>query len=263
MNIHESSAAPGISVREVPVPGLPAVRHPIWAGRFPWLVQGITTRRVGDASEVSEDYDLRLFGDQPPPEGVMARWEALLEWTGLSSVVHARQVHGAVVRSHGGPGRGLSIPDARDGHVTDVAGVLLAVSIADCVPVSIVDPVRRRVGLLHAGWRGAAEGILERGLAELTAGGGSGDLLVHFGPAICGRCYEVGPEVFEALGQPRPDAPTPIDVRAILVERAVAAGVAPDHVSVSERCTRCEGDVFFSHRGGDAGRQIAYLGIRE
>lgn len=156
----------------------------------------------------------------------------------------------------------MSIPEDRDGHVTDVEGVLLAVSIADCVPVSVVDPARRRVALLHAGWRGTAEGILERGLDELAGEAGAAGLLVHLGPAICGGCYEVGPEVFEALGRPRPDAPSPIDLRSVLAERAVAAGVEGDHVSVSELCTRCEHDLLFSHRGGDSGRQVAYLGVR-
>jgi copper oxidase (laccase) domain-containing protein len=138
----------------------------------------------------------------------------------------------------------------------------LTVSIADCVPVFVVDPAARRVALLHAGWRGAAGGILERGLAELPGTEGASELFVHLGPSICGQCYEVGPEVFEALDLPRPGGPTPIDLRAVLAERAVKAGVEPSHVSVSERCTRCEGGVFFSHRGGDAGRQVAYLGIR-
>ena len=88
------------------------------------------------------------------------------------------------------------------------------------------------------------------------------DLHVHFGPAICGACYEVGPEVFEALNQPVPPCPTPIDLRAVLVERAVAAGVDRSQVTVSGHCTRCTGSGLFSHRGGDAERQVGYLGVR-
>ena len=156
---------------------------------------------------------------------------------------------------------GLQLCDPCDGHLTDRAGALLAVTTADCVPVFVVDPVLRVVGAAHAGWRGAAGGIVERAVRVMGASYGSlpADLYVHLGPAICGRCYEVGPEVFEGLGLPVPDAPTEIDLRAALVERLAAVGVPAGHVSVSPHCTRCEGEAgedvaFFSHRGGDRER---------
>src|SRR5690606_18360795 len=103
---------------------------------------------------------------------------------------------------------------AIDGHATRAPGLLLAVSVADCVPVSLVDPERRAVALLHAGWRGAAAGILERGLEVLAERllARPEDLHVHLGPAICGGCYEVGPEVHRALGLPEPPAPAPVDL---------------------------------------------------
>ncbi|MEX2465659.1 MAG: polyphenol oxidase family protein [Gemmatimonadota bacterium] len=239
--------------------GFPAVRHEGWLEHFPWLVQGTTTRRAEDGTT---DFDLRLFGDAPPPDGVHGRWEALRSWSGCRSVVHARQVHGAVVLQHDGPAPGLHIPTDCDGHATDTEGVLLAVSIADCVPVSVVDPERRSVALLHAGWRGTAEGILERGLGDVADGGRLERLFVHLGPSICGRCYEVGAEVFEALDLPRPPGPTPIDLRAVLADRAIALGIDPGRLSISEWCTRCEPGTFFSHRGGDGGRQVAFLGVR-
>jgi hypothetical protein len=88
-----------------------------------------------------------------------------------------------------------------------------------------------------------------------------GDLLVHFGPSICGACYEVGPEVFSALGLDAPPGPAPLDLRGALAARAVAAGVRATNVSVSGLCTRCSRDGLFSHRGGDRARQVAYLGI--
>jgi copper oxidase (laccase) domain-containing protein len=140
--------------------------------------------------------------------------------------------------------------------------VLLAVTIADCVPVFVVDAGARAVCLLHAGWRGTAAGVLERGLERMTARGMGADVHVHLGPAICGSCYEVGPEVFAALGEPVPSRPTPIDLRGVLARRAVAAGVDPSRVTVSAHCTRCTGSELFSHRGGDRGRQVGYLGIR-
>ena len=132
------------------------------------------------------------------------------------------------------------------------------------LPVFVVEPRRRAVALLHAGWRGAAAGILELGLEVLgeRLGSRAEDLLVHLGPAICGSCYEVGPEVFRGLGLPEPGAPAPVDLRAALAHRAVAAGVAAGSISVSAHCTLCGDAGLFSHRRGDRARQVGYLGVR-
>jgi copper oxidase (laccase) domain-containing protein len=109
-----------------------------------------------------------------------------------------------------------------------------------------------------------AAGILEEGIRLLATRLGSRplDLLVHLGPAICGGCYEVGPEVHRALGPTDPGRPRPVDLRAILGQRALASGVEGDHVTVSTFCTLCSGSHFFSHRRGDRERQVGYLGIR-
>ena len=251
---------PGVTtVLETSVGSFPAVRHPRWAERFPWLAQGTTT---GNGSRAPAAFDLRLFGAAEPREEVLLRWGALLRRTALGSVVHARQVHGADVEIHGGAlAAGLVVVGDCDGHVTDEAGILLTVSVADCVPVFLVDPSRRAVALLHAGWRGAAAGILERGLEALGGDAVVREVQMHLGPAICGSCYEVGGEVFEALGYGRPPSPESIDLRAALAHRAVAAGIDPVRITVSEHCTRCGEGGFFSHRGGDSGRQVAFLGV--
>jgi polyphenol oxidase len=248
-------------IRERSADGLPAVIHPGWSERFPWLIQGTTA----GARAPGGPFDLGLFAVERPGADVPARWERLRRWAGADTVTHARQVHGAEVRLHGSDvGSGLWITPDCDGHATAREGVLLAVSLADCAPVSLVDAGRRAVALVHAGWRGAAGGILERGIAVLESGAGSrpGDLYVHIGPAICGACYEVGGDVFEALGRPRPTGPAPIDLRGVLAERAATAGVHPDRITVSEHCTRCGPLDLFSHRRGDAGRHVAFLGIR-
>ena len=141
----------------------------------------------------------------------------------------------------------------------------MAVTLADCVPVFLADPARRAVGLLHAGWRGTAAGVLEEGVGAMGSAFGSdaGDLFAHLGPAICGRCYEVGPEVFEALGAAPPAGPAPLDLRSVLARRALAAGVRAGRLSASEECTLCGDGRYYSHRRGDDGRHLAYIGIRE
>lgn len=249
-------------LRERRRPGdVPLWTHPEWEERFPWLVQGTTGAGGGDAS-----FDLGLSGAQPVGEA-LARWRRLVEETGMASAAHARQVHGAdlwIHREAGGPG--LLVMDGFDGHVTDRAGLLLTVGVADCVPVSVVDPEVRAVALVHAGWRGTAAGIAERAVHRLAESwqGSPERLWVHCGPAICGRCYEVGPEVHAAVNPhlPVPSRNQPIDVRASVVGRVLGEGVSAAQVSVSEHCTRCGDGDFFSHRAGHKGRQVGVLGIR-
>lgn len=251
--------APALStVAEIPSPfaAVPAFVHPGWTGCFPWLTQGVTAAGSGPP------FDLALFGQGRPGE-VIERWWALGRAAGAHRIVHGQQVHGACVRvqDHGPPG--IHVSPETDGHASRAPGVLLAVSIADCVPISIVHE-SRAVALLHAGWRGTAAGILERGLDVLHGRFAlpAGELHVHLGPAICGRCYEVGPEVHRGLGLPEPPGPEPVDLRAVLAARARAAGVAPERISRSSWCTRCGDSPFFSHRGGRAERQVAFLGVR-
>lgn len=240
---------------------LPLWHQPEWQVSFPWLVQGTSGR-----GEDGEPFDLGLFGTQSVG-GVMARWERLREVTGMRRAVHARQVHQAELRAHGpGDEPGLLIGSGYDGHLTRAAGVLLTVSVADCVPVFIVEAATRSVALVHAGWRSVAAGIVERAVDRIRTwtGDGVGELWVHCGPAICGACYEVGPEVHEAVlpSQPPPEHPAPIDLRRAIGDRVALLGVPSERITISAHCTRCGPGSFFSHRGGSAGRQMALLGVR-
>jgi YfiH family protein len=236
---------------------VPIWTHADWRKRFPWVAQGIT-----GAGGAGPPFDLALFG-QGRPQEVMGRWWALGGALGANRIVHGHQVHGAVVRVHDEGAPGLQVSPATDGHVTRASGVLLTVSVADCVPIAVVDPERRAVALLHGGWRGVAAGIFERGLEVLTERfeARAADLHVHLGPSICGRCYEVGPEVHRGLGLTEPGAPEPVDLRAVIADRALAAGVREDRITASTWCTKCGDSPFFSHRGGRPERQVAFLGV--
>ena len=232
--------------------------HPEWSQRFPWLAQGTTGKspRAGFG-------DFRLFDPDAGPE-VEARWLEMARGQGFSGIQHARQVHGLDIHLHSDPGIGLSIGEDADGHMSSTEGVLMGVTVADCVPVFLVDPIHRAVAVLHAGWRSTAGGILQKGLRLLSeqTGTATDDLLVHLGPAICGKCYEVGPEVHTALGLPDPGGPTPVDLRDVLARCAQGMGVLSARITRSSFCTRCDISTFFSHRGGDPQRQVAFLGLR-
>jgi polyphenol oxidase len=194
-----------------------------------------------------------------PVRDVMARWDALRAELrpGGPRLATARQVHGTRVVVHGDGWEGWLRGDEADGHASTHRGTAMAVSIADCVPVFIVHP-SGAAALLHSGWRGTAGRIVERGIAALALHGVRADeLRMHLGPAICGRCYEVSPDVHERLTGSLPPRPQAVDLRAIIADHARAAGLK--HITISDACTRCHNTRFYSHRAGDDGRQLAVL----
>ena len=194
----------------------------------------------------------------PDPIGeVMARWQRLQDALGAPRLATARQVHGATVVEHGDGWRGwLRCPDA-DGHLAARRGTAMAVTVADCVPVFVAHPSGAGA-VLHSGWRGTEAGIVRVAIERLGAlGCGAADLVVATGPAICGRCYEVSPDVYGRLTGRAVDAPTPVDLRAIIAGQARAAGVR--RIETTGSCTRCDNTRFYSHRAGDTGRQLGVL----
>jgi YfiH family protein len=237
---------------DVTLHGLRIFRQAHWTERFPSLIQG-TTARLPDHAQTSTE-------SEGPSED--EGWEVLAAAFGFERIARCHQIHGrdVVVLDAGLPDTVNTVGDA-DAIVADREGILLAVTVADCVPVFFVDPGLRLLGLVHAGWRGTAAGVVEAALGTLeTLGADPRTLSVHLGPAICGKCYEVGPEVREALGIESAQSRT-VDLRAHIVEAAVTAGVDRRLVTTSSACTRCSSGDFYSYRGGDRGqRNIAFLG---
>ena len=203
--------------------------------------------------------EMGSFGLQSaePVGEVFARWGALRESLGGARLASARQVHGATVLRHVPGWTGWLRADDDDGHLAPLRGTAMAVTIADCVPVFIAHP-NGATALLHSGWRGTAARIIAEAVDMLAKENApASELIVHCGPAICGRCYEVSPDVYTALTGKRVDRPTTVDLRALIADHARALGVR--EITVSERCTRCDNDRFYSHRAGDAGRQLGVL----
>lgn len=208
-----------------------------------------TTRQAGSYNLASGEPAAVVFG----------RWMGLVESLAPEAVrlATAVQVHGDRIVEHGESWFGW-LRDTRgaDGHITSARGTAMAVTLADCVPIFLAHP-SGVCAVLHSGWKGTAAGILERGLDEFVKRGlAVNDVFVHLGPAICGKCYEVGPEVHLAVSGERIAGPATLDLRAVLAQRARRAGAT---VSVSASCTRCHNERFFSHRAGDDGRQLAVL----
>jgi YfiH family protein len=215
-----------------------------------WGIRAFTTTRAAGSFSVA---------GQEPVGDVMERWSRLRQALGPAGVrfATASQVHGRRVLVHGSHWQGWLRVDAADGHFSAERATSFAVTVADCVPVFLAHP-RGAAALLHSGWRGTVAGILNAALRRFSAAGlPASELRLHAGPAICGRCYEVSPDVYYQLTQRSVSAPTTVDLRAVIAEQARAAGVHA--ITISERCTRCDNDRFYSHRAGDAGRQLGVL----
>jgi len=200
----------------------------------------------------------------------------------LERSVWGEQVHGdgvAVVAigdaGRGSVDQGSRVPQA-DALVTDVPGMPLCVTVADCTPVFLYDPGRAAVGLVHAGWRGTVARISSRAVAAMRSSYGSdpADIVAAIGPSIGPQSYEVGGEVVDrvrdAFGEradrllePLGDGGARLDLWAANALDLEEAGVEPRRIEVAGVSTPEALDRFYSHRAeGPTGRFIAAASLR-
>jgi len=227
-----------------------------------------TTRRGGFSDGPYASLNLGRLTDDDPD--AVRRNRARLEERAGGRLAYIRQVHGTFVRRIAGTGDvGVApLPDGdvelleADGQATGLRGVAPMVMTADCLPIAVAGD--GRVAMLHAGWRGLAEGIVASGVHALRELGAGGPLEAAIGPGAGGCCYEVGEEVharFAAYGDDVRRGRN-LDLKAIAREDLLGAGVAAVHdVGL---CTICSHEsLFFSHRRdrGITGRQagVAWL----
>ncbi len=239
-----------------PKPFHPAGEHlAIELGRVQVL---FTTRRGGVSSGPYASLNLgRLTADDPDS---VSRNRGGLEHRLGVRLAYGRQVHGTGVRRVG-DGEAETVIDA-DGQATAAPGIAPMVLTADCLAVAIAG--REAVAMVHAGWRGLAEGVLPEGVAAVRELGASGPLSAAIGPGAGPCCYEVGEEVHERFVAYGTDVRRGrnLDLKAIARLELQRAGVDPIHDA--GLCTICaDPSLFFSHRRdrGVTGRQagIAWL----
>jgi polyphenol oxidase len=253
-----STSAISLRISETPLPGpIPLYEVPAWRERYR-VTAGIT----GRGTEAGRGFDLGLWSTEPVGE-VMSRWFAFRRaLPGFHAVALGNQVHGVELMTLDA-GRGWIQVDGIDGWITTAPGVMLTVTVADCVPIYLVAP-ERGVALLHAGWRGTAGRILARGVERLKAETGcvESEIVMHCGVGICGSCYEVGSEVMLGCGAAADgDGPWHIDLRERLAAEASELGLTS--ISSSTWCSAHDSPSFYSHRasGGTDGRMVAYIGM--
>lgn len=242
-------------------------------------VRAFTTTRLGGCSEGTyASFNINEYcGDRP--DHIRANRAALCHALGIEpeALILPHQVHGTTVREvdaallrHDAATR-HALLEGVDAVMTDVAGVCVGVSTADCIPVLLYDEAHRAVAAVHAGWRGTVSRIVAYAVAAMTARYATrpADLRAVIAPGISTAAFEVGDEVYEAFAA----AGFPMDAVAHRTDRwhidlpvanflqLEAAGIPLDRIQVSSHCTYTECDRFFSARrlGIRSGR--LYTGI--
>lgn len=176
---------------------------------------------------------------------------------GPESVVLCRQVHGRAIFEVGAAVVGGEHPEA-DGLLRVGLGRSLVVQVADCAAVVIAEPSSGIGAVVHAGWRGAAAGIIEEAAARVARASGqpASELRAAIGPCARGCCYEVGAEVRASFTLPEDAAVFApgredrflFDLGLGILGRLEVAGLSRRNVQDASACTICRGDLFFSYR---------------
>lgn len=261
------------------------------------LVHAVFTRRRGFSAAPFEGLNAS-FTTGDDTETVRRNKDAIVETLGLP-LVGARPVHGnagIIVERHdlrqedGAPASPIAQLQGRlrhtdaDAMLSDAAGFAFCWAYGDCSPILLWDPAHRAFALVHAGWRGTAGAVAPRAIQAMAGRWRTrpADLLVGVGPTIGPCCYEVNEQVRERFAadplawesarfverEPEEGGQGTglyLDIPESNYRQLLAAGVTPEHIEMSEHCTGCRTDLFFSHRREPwpSGRFAVAIGLRE
>jgi YfiH family protein len=264
--------------------------------KLPWLIHAFSTRPGGVSALEGENLLNLGFTDWDTRENVQEnrrRFQAALGASGLP-LIALKQFHSDVVHSFD---TAPTDPCRGDATITDRPNLLLAVQTADCVPILFVDPKKRAVAAIHAGWRGTLARIAAKtiGKMQMHFGTNPPDLLAAIGPSIGPCCYEVGTEVATQFLSQFADAPDYFDEfrtgdepnpiqwlnmmppghqpppKGVLLDlpkanrsQLLAAGLRPRNIHTIDLCTACRPDLLFSYRkeGSASGRLMSVIALR-
>ena len=150
--------------------------------------------------------------------------------------------------------------DVSDGLVTTAENLGLMTFHADCIPIYFADIKKKVVGLVHSGWGGTLEGIAVEmiDLMEKAYDSRKEDIIVGIGPGIESCCYEVGKELYDQfiskdkkydLFFEKKTTKYMLDLKGLIQYDLMNKGILEENIEVSDLCTKCNMDLFFSHRG--------------
>ena len=261
------------------------------------IVRHCFTTRYGGVSEGMFSKLNLSFTRGDVKESVEENYRRIAEAMGVpyEKIVCSDQTHTTNVRvvTQADAGTGIIRPKDYtdvDGLITNVPEITLATFYADCVPLYFVDPVHHAIGLSHSGWRGT---VARMGKCTLEAmrreyGTKAADVYCAIGPSICQDCYEVSEDVADAfkeefgaeISQDDSTSCYSWNGKSILMNKGngkyqldlwganrlvlLDAGILPEHLAVTNVCTKCNPDLLYSHRvmGDKRGNLAAFLSLK-
>ena len=244
----------------------------LWLGKFSafpkdLITHAVSTRDGGFSKPPFDSLNLALHvGDDPAD--VIANRKKFLQALGfkLSDLVTPNQVHGEKIfrvdenyRGCGCENYADSIPET-DALITNTPDLPLMLCFADCVPIFFVDADNRAIGLAHGGWKGTLKKIAAKTLLKMNSEFGTRpqDCLIGIAPSIAACCYEVGGGVIDKCKEAFPknfdrllirrDEKIFLDLPRANVIQLLEIGVPEENISLSNHCTCCTADWYFSYR---------------
>lgn len=242
---------------------------------FDDVKHGVFTRHGGVSAAPWASLNLGgTVGDDP--QAVRRNHELIYETLGVEfeRTVTVWQVHGADTVLVNMPIQGRRWATQADGIMTDQPGLALVMRYADCTPILAYDPIKRAIGIAHAGWRGTVQGMAHNLVRAMVDAYGShaADIRAAVGPAIGPDRYQVGEEVVDAarhyfgttdgiIKRDPSDGTAYFNLWEANTRDLMRAGVREEHIDVANLCTATRTDEFFSHRAekGSTGRFGAVL----
>lgn len=248
------------------------------------VTDGFSTRLGGVSRGCFSSLNLS-FDRGDDREGVAENFRRMGDALGVrcEDMVLSQQTHTTNIRIVADADRGKGITRERDytdvdGLVTNVPGICLVTTYADCVPLYFLDPVKRVIALSHSGWRGTVGKIGKKTVAVMQEHFGSdpADILAAVGPSVCMDCYEVSADVtdqfreafdrvlWDDLFYGKPDGKYQLDLWKANELIFLEAGIRKDHIAVTNVCTHCNSEILYSHRamGDKRGNLCAFLALK-
>lgn len=248
------------------------------------LVAGLTTKLGGSSKEAFDSLNMGFHvGDQKEAVCHNRNKVAGLIQFPLKHWVGAEQTHETLIRKVTKADRGVGADSyhnafkGTDGFYTDEEGVLLTLCYADCVPLFFISPKHRMIGAAHAGWKGTVNEIGRKMIEKWEVEGIlPNQIFVTIGPSICEKCYIVNDYVINFVENTLVDVEEKpynlikegqytLDLRKLNKLILQKAGVPPENIQITKRCSSCDQFEFYSHRRdqGKTGRMLSYIGWKE
>ena len=236
--------------------------------KFP-VISGVSTRHYGDMR----------FGRLPDEEIIKNR-QHFFQSLGvrIDDVVVAQLAHGTKIVTVGRAERGRGVRDPNtaigqtDGLLTNQKGIYLMVTVADCLPIMVYDPVTDTVGLFHAGWRGIINQITTEIMEKFkNLGSEVTNLIVAIGPGICQKHFVVKDEILDQFKELYPKATFVrnqhgyVDLKKAVSSDFKKFGISKNNFEVSGDCPSCQNGIYGSFRkeGPGVPASAAVIGMRK